>query len=339
MPRIPVSRDGEVLLLLCSWLGLPRGIEADGPLSQQEWNSLALKITQSPFERPAALLGLDTCSLADALEVDQGVAGRLHRLLSRAGALAIELERLSSLGIWAITRADDAYPARLRLVLGSKAPPCLFGAGDPDILNREALAIVGSRNLDESASEFAHEVGRRCVSAGLAVVSGGAKGADHFGMAGALDAGGYATGVLADSLERTITAREVRQWIMAEQLTLVTPFHPKTGFTVGAAMQRNKVVYGLARYALVVSSDKESGGTWAGAIENLKAGWVPMFVRDGVDVPDGNQALLKRGAIRFPDSEESRDLNLRESLESLEARGAALREPKSLQGQLFTTQP
>lgn len=337
MARVPVSRDGEALLLLCSWLGLPKGLEADGPLSPKEWNSLALKIAQSPLERPAALLGLDAPALADALDVAQSFADRLHRLLSRAAALAIELERLSSLGIWAITRADDGYPTRLKLVLGSKAPPCLFGAGDPDILNRDALAIVGSRDLDESASEFAHEVGRRCVSAGLAVVSGGAKGADRFGMAGALDAGGCAIGVLADSLERTIAAREVRQWIMAEQLTLVTQFHPKAGFTVGAAMQRNKVVYGLARYALVVASDKESGGTWTGAAENLKAGWVPLFVRTGANVPAGNHALLKRGAIPFPSLDEYQDWNLRDQLEELKARGSTIHEPQVLQGQLFSS--
>lgn len=335
MARVPVSRDGEALLLLCSWLGLPKGLESDGPLSQQEWNSLALKIAQSALERPGAVLGLDAPSLWDALDIPQSLGQRLHRLLSRAGPLAIELERLSSLGIWATTRADDTYPARLKQILGPKAPSCLFGAGDPDLLARDALAIVGSRNLDQLAAEFAERLGRRCMSAGLAVVSGGAKGADRFGMAGALDAGGSAVGVLADSLERTVAAREVRQWIMAEQLTLITQFHPKAGFSVGAAMQRNKLVYGLARYAVVVASDKESGGTWAGAIENLKAGWAPLFVRTGPTVPAGNQALLKQGAIPFPDTEECLDRDMRDWLEELKARESTIHEPQILQGHLF----
>jgi len=333
--RVPVSRDGEALLLLCSWLGLPKGVEGDGPLSQQEWNALALKIAQSPLERPGALLGLDTSLLTDALEVQQSFGDRMHRLLSRAGPLAIELERLSSLGIWATTRADDSYPARLKEVLGAKAPSCLFGAGDPDLLARDALAIVGSRDLDQPAAEFAERLGMQCVSAGFAVVSGGAKGADRFGMAGALDAGGYAMGVLAESLEKTIAGREVRQWIMAEQLTLVTPFHPRAGFTVGTAMQRNKLVYGLAQYAIVVASDKDTGGTWAGAVENLKAGWAPLFVRTGPTVPPGNHALLKRGAIPFPDTDECRDWDMRDWLEELKARGSTIHESQALQGQLF----
>ncbi len=120
-------------------------------------------------------------------------------------------------------------------------------------------------------------------------------------MTGALEAGGVAIGVLADSLEATIASRETRRWIAEGSLTLVTPFHPRARFTVGTAMQRNKTIYGLARYALVVASGQENGGTWAGAVENLKGRWVPLFVRTGPGVPPGNLDLLARGALEFPD--------------------------------------
>ena len=61
-------------------------------------------------------------------------------------------------------------------------------------------------------------------------------------------------------------------------------------------MERNKLIYGLAEFAVVVSSDHQTGGTWAGAIEALKAGWGPVLVRDGDSVPRGNKELLKLGA-------------------------------------------
>ena len=80
------------------------------------------------------------------------------------------------------------------------------------------------------------------------------------------------------------------------QLVLLTPYAPTAGFSVGAAMGRNKVIYGLAEFAVVVSSDFQTGGTWAGAVEALKAGWCPVFARDGADVPKGNRELLKLGA-------------------------------------------
>jgi predicted Rossmann fold nucleotide-binding protein DprA/Smf involved in DNA uptake len=115
-------------------------------------------------------------------------------------------------------------------------------------------------------------------------------------MGAALDAGGIALGVLADSLERTVRQPDLRQLLLDSQLLLLTPYAPTAGFSVGGAMGRNKVVYGLADFAVVVSSDYQTGGTWAGAVEALKAGWCPVFARDGADVPKGNRELLKLGA-------------------------------------------
>jgi len=81
-------------------------------------------------------------------------------------------------------------------------------------------------------------------------------------------------------------------------------------------MGRNKLVYALADYALVIASDAGKGGTWAGATEALKAKWVPVFVLDGADVPEGNRQLINKGALPFPDSLLTTALALREWLES-----------------------
>jgi len=40
--------------------------------------------------------------------------------------------------------------------------------------------------------------------------------------------------------------------------------------------------------------------TWGGSTEALKKGWVPIFVVDGPDVPEGNRLLIEKGAIPFP---------------------------------------
>ena len=85
------------------------------------------------------------------------------------------------------------------------------------------------------------------------------------------------------------------------QLALITAYAPTAGFSVGAAMGRNKVIYGLSDFAVVVSSDFQTGGTWAGAVQALKAGWCPLFVRNGENVPKGNKELLKLGATSLPE--------------------------------------
>ena len=179
----------------------------------------------------------------------------------------------------------------------------LFGAGEVRQLNRGGVAVVGSRNIDEAGAGFAREVGRRAAAAKVPVVSGGARGSDRLAMEGGLGGGGIVLGVLADSLERTVRQADLRQLLLEGQLVLLTPYLPTAGFSVGGAMGRNKVIYGLADFAVVVSSDFQTGGTWGGAVEALKAGWCPVFARESRDAPRGNAELMKLGAAPLPESE------------------------------------
>ena len=142
------------------------------------------------------------------------------------------------------------------------------------------LAVVGSRQVDDALVEYTEGIGRLVAKARRTLVSGGARGIDQAAMRGALEAGGKVAGVLADSLERTAMNREHRNLLMDGQLVLISPYDPSAGFNVGNAMQRNKLIYALADAALVVSSDYEKGGTWAGAVEQLeKLQLVPVYVR------------------------------------------------------------
>jgi predicted Rossmann fold nucleotide-binding protein DprA/Smf involved in DNA uptake len=56
--------------------------------------------------------------------------------------------------------------------------------------------------------------------------------------------------------------RENREVLLESRLVLISPYDPKSGFNVGHAMQRNKLIYALADAALVVNADEGTGGTW-----------------------------------------------------------------------------
>ena len=71
---------------------------------------------------------------------------------------------------------DAAYPSAL-LTIGDP-PPVLHYAGELELLNRPALAIVGSRNATPQGRENARGVRRRAVGRGLTIVSGLAQGID-----------------------------------------------------------------------------------------------------------------------------------------------------------------
>lgn len=294
-----LSDDGQAMLLLCSSLALPpTAKEIDlPPLKLSEWNQLERKIRESPLQTPGALQGQSADELAKALALPTGEAERITRLLEFAGQLSVELQSLFEHGLWAVTRVDEHYPSRMRDTLKHQAPVVLFGAGNIRRLQCPGAAVVGSRNIDEAGAAFAREVGAKAVAAKLPVVSGGARGTDRIAMQAALEAGGLAFGALADSLERTARQPDVREFVSDGRLVLLTPYAPTAGFSVGSAMGRNKLIYGLAEFAVVVSSDHQTGGTWAGAVEALKANWCPVLARDGEGVPRGNKELLKLGAV------------------------------------------
>jgi predicted Rossmann fold nucleotide-binding protein DprA/Smf involved in DNA uptake len=100
---------------------------------------------------------------------------------------------------------------------------------------------------------------------------GDAKGVDTISMDSALEARGTAVAVPVNSLERMV--KKHRDALSRGDLCLVTPYSHNAGFSVGAAMGRNRLIYCLADYAIVVASDTESGGTWVGVTETLKNSW------------------------------------------------------------------
>ncbi len=294
-----VTHDAQVLLLLCSHLGLSKDSDL-APLTLREWNPLARKIHESVFKRPDALLELTAGDMKSQLDLVDKEAQRLIELLSRRESMEIELRRLASLGIQVTTRADADYPPRYRQRLRESAPIVLFYAGEPALLGQPGIAVVGSRHLDQAGQECATFVGDACGLSGLVLYSGGAKGVDTLSMNAALEARGSAVGILADNLEMAIRHPEIRHALERGDLCLVTPYSPNAGFSVGAAMGRNRLIYCLADYAIVVASDAEKGGTWAGATEALKNGWVPIFILDHAAMPEGNRMLLQKGGISYP---------------------------------------
>jgi len=288
-----ISPDSLTLLLLCSQLGLDE--DSAKPLTLREWNPLVRKM-QAASLRPSDLPALPDSGLRLKLDLDEQFATRISQLVSRN--IQPELNRLTSLGIFPLTRADSDYPEKYRSRLKDSAPAVLFYAGEKALLGQPGIAVVGSRHLDEAGQECAKFVGNACGLSGQVLYSGGARGVDTLSMESALEARGTAVGVLADSLEKQVKSR--KEALSRGDLCLVTPYGPNAGFSVGAAMGRNRLIYCLADYAIIVASDAETGGTWAGATETLKNKWIPVFVLEHNQMPDGNKLLLQKGALAFP---------------------------------------
>lgn len=295
-----LSPNTQAILLLTAPLLAGRGSGTPDLLSLSEYKRLARhlrNIQQQPgdFLSPGADALLRTCTPV----ID---ATRLQRLLDRGFLLAQVVERWQQHAIWVLSRADSAYPRRIKARMREDAPPVLYGCGNIANLETGGLAVVGSRHVDEDLIQYTLEVGRGAAQFRWTVVSGGARGVDQAAMQGALEAGGAVTGVLADSLEKASLNRANREALLQGALVLTSPYDPSAGFNVGHAMQRNKLIYALAEAALVVRSDLNKGGTWAGAVEQLdKLRFVPIYVRATGESSAGLEALRARGARPWPE--------------------------------------
>jgi len=291
-----LSLDAKALMLL--YVRLSSGGEMPS-LTGEEYHRLSGWLLEREL-KPADLFDADTLDIYSDLPVAGIQPDRVRWLMNRGAALTMELEKWLSSGFWILSREDADYPARAKEVLGRKAPLLMFGSGNPALLMDESVAIIGSRNLDESGQEFAFNLGAACAGAHLTVISGGARGADSYGMRGALENGGRVVGVLAGDLAKSASSPETRQMIEARRLTLIALHRPDVPFTVGGAMERNKVIYALARATVIVSAEPDKGGTWAGAEENSRNWRVPAFIRQTPELP-GNQLILARGwGTAFP---------------------------------------
>lgn len=294
MTNIKLNEDSQVMLLLCSHLG---GSDNIKPYSLTEWNILANKLINSELKSPKAFLYYKLEEWKKLLILNDDETDRINKLLNKGSQLAFELEKLNSSGIWITTRAEKTYPILLKERLKHKCPIFLYCAGNADLFNTKAVGIVGSRNIDEKGLSFTKSISEKCVQDSYTVVSGGAKGVDSVAQDIALENNGTVISIVSDSLASRIRIREYREAIMKNKLLMVSAVHPNMNFKAYNAMARNKYIYTMSQCTVVVSSDYKKGGTWAGATENLKYNWVPMFVREEKDIPNGNLELLKIGGL------------------------------------------
>ncbi|MGI6229513.1 MAG: DNA-processing protein DprA [Tractidigestivibacter sp.] len=90
---------------------------------------------------------------------------------------------------WEMRQGSSKYPSQLSDLEG-EAPPVIYGIGDPDVLSRPMMSIVGARRATPYGLAVAEMAGRVAAECGIVVVSGGALGCDHAASAAALDYGG-----------------------------------------------------------------------------------------------------------------------------------------------------
>lgn len=213
-----------------------------------------------------------------------------------------EKARWLGVDVWVLTPKAPDYPTQLTRRLKKGAPAMLWGCGNRQLLKKGGLAVVGSRDATGPDLSYARYLGEKAAAEGHPIISGCARGIDETAMTGALERGGEAIGIVAGSLIEAAVSVGKRLYLQDKKMALISPFGPMAAWTVARAMGRNRYIYCLSDAAVVVASVGDKGGTWAGATQALRSGWVRVWVKEGNRKNSGHVALERYGARRLPDS-------------------------------------
>lgn len=273
----------------------------------------AMALLLRAFGAPEAVLAASRSQLGAVLP-----AGAVERLLTPvpADALAHTLAWLGEPGHELIAWDDPDYPQAL-LELGH-APPVLYFTGQRAILNRPALAIVGSRNATPQGADNATAFAHALSDAGFAIVSGLAIGIDAAAHVGAMRGAGSTIAVVGTGLDRVYPPQNrALAHAIAAAGALLSEFAPGTPAVRNHFPRRNRLIAGLARGVLVVEAALSSGSLITarlageagrevfaipGSIHSPLARGCHRLIRDGAKLVETAQDILDelRTGMRLP---------------------------------------
>lgn len=234
----------------------------------------------------------------------------------------LALEWLQVPGQQLVMWDEPGYPALLAEL--ADAPPLLFVAGDPTLLERPQLAMVGSRRASRPGLDTAHSFARSLARGGFVVTSGLALGIDGAAHQGALDADGHTVAVLGTGLQCLYPARHKRlAWDIVERGGALVSELPLDSPPQAANFpRRNRIISGLSLGVLVVEASPSSGSLITarlaaeqgrevyaipGSIHHPGAKGCHQLIRDGATLVESIEHILEalRGWQQVPAAEQA----------------------------------
>jgi DNA processing protein len=192
----------------------------------------------------------------------------------------------------------NELPTLLRAIHDPPRRLYLRGAGAHDVLRGPAVAVVGARACSPYGAQVARMLGRDLAAAGVAVVSGMARGVDGEAHRGALESDGHTIAVLGCGIDRDYPAAHASlARAIAERSLLVSEYEPGVPPAPFRFPARNRIVAGLCVATVVVEARERSGAliTADFALEEGREVFaVPGEITSTLSA--GTNALLRLGA-------------------------------------------
>jgi DNA processing protein len=170
-----------------------------------------------------------------------------------------EIARAAGANVTIVSGEDVSYPARLKEIYDP--PLVLYVRGDPEVLTRPGIAMVGTRHPTPYGSGMAERLACDLAAQGLVIISGMARGVDTASHRGAITAKGKTVAVLGTGVDVIYPKENSR---LAEQIialggALISEFAMGTFAAPQNFPIRNRILSGMSVGVLVVEAAEYSG--------------------------------------------------------------------------------
>ncbi len=231
--------------------------------------------------------------------VNSGVAGQFksaHRLAISNSDVQKTLEWSHLEGNFIVCYEDIRYPQRLKEI--DHAPPLLYVRGNPDLLNTDQIAIVGSRKASPYGLSIAFQLAKQTSASQLTVTSGLARGIDRRAHEGALEESGQTIAVIGSGIDRCYPTENRRLKREIEISGAVVSEFPLGSPPLAHHFpRRNRIISGLSIGVLVVEAATRSGSLISARLameQNREVFAVPGQLSNPQSA--GCHQLIKQGA-------------------------------------------
>jgi len=207
------------------------------------------------YRQLIARFGTPAAALAAVPDLARRGGGKAPALRTAAEAER-EIARVEKFGARFLALGQGLYP---RLLAETEdAPPLLIVKGDLNLLDRQAVAIVGARNSSAAACRFARGLAHDLGQHDLSVVSGLARGIDSAAHDGSLSSG--TVGVIAGGIDIFYPPEnEERQKAIYDRGLVVAEMPPGTEPRARHFPYRNRIIAGMSSGTVVVEAAPKSG--------------------------------------------------------------------------------